>query len=145
MNGKWINLTECDSKQAKNLSLDWSPIVTQCYRTTDSHTYLSDANQQSKYENIRRGDIVYHASIFEQPYFPPLFDADPSTLFTVETSPQLISRIIFNNLTRPNSVKNIVQIDDEIESRNAVFSDIFEQINRNTFAINRPSPECNFR
>ena len=136
MNGKWINnLVRCDAFRANNLAIDGSPIVTQCYRVSDPSTYLADRNEHSSYENIRRGDIVYRRSSFdENPYFEPLFVGPSAALFYRETSPQLVERIAsIDAFGPPPPIGTIRQLDDESDARYSVFSDVFDQINRNTY------------
>lgn len=141
MNDVWINHWECNVKQANNLALDWSPIVNQCYKTTDPFSYQNDPNQYLFYKNIRRGDIVYENAMFENPYFSPLFTSSNPELY-LETSPQLVSRITSKNNTIPSLVGNNVQLDDEIFFRDDIFKNLFDQVNKNTFASNRLSPHC---
>jgi len=134
MNAEWINLRKCDVTHAKNLSLDWRPIVRQCYRMSDPKKYLGDANQHLFYNTIRKGDIVYKRSMIEKnPYFAPLFGPEDEALVYVETSPQLVSRIATTHCREPEQVGIIRQLKDETTSRFEVFVDFFDQLNRNTW------------
>lgn len=132
MNGDWINLRQCDIKQAKNLSINHTPIVKQCYRISNPDVYQTDENQYSFYQDIRRGDIVYRPPTC--PYFSPLFQ-DPAALVYLETSPQLVTRLAKKHALYPSPVGNIRQVDDETTSRYVIFADVFDQLNRNTFLV----------
>jgi hypothetical protein len=142
MNASYINFTKCDIKNAKNLSLDGKPIVPHCYRVTNPKDYLSDSLIQKDYSLIRRGDVVYERTMFENPYFSPLFTDSSEPVFFVETSPQLVSRIATFNSNNFMPITSIEQINNEALNRYALFTDIFQQLNSNTYSKNRESPVC---
>jgi hypothetical protein len=142
MNASCINFTKCDFYNAKNLALDGTPIVPGCYRITNPKAFLSNALEQTSYGSICRGDVVYERGLFENPYFPPLFNEQSEPVFFVEKSPQLSSRIATLDAKNFLTLSPNQQINDEALNRSVLFTDLFQQLNKNTYSKNRPSPSC---
>jgi len=64
-----------------------------------------------------------------------LFIEPTAAAFYRETSPQLVDRIVsINAFESSRPIGNIRELDDESEARYAVFSDVFDQLNRNAYS-----------